>query len=158
MDKSGTASSDGGAPVLRSGFIEQRFAPFSARVADFAGGHLAFLAALAMVVVWAVFGPPTRYSDAWMLVINTSTTIITFLMVFVIQSSQNRDTRAIQIKLDELIRATRGASNRLIALEQLTPTEIVALQKEYLALAEKAREIGLEFDLGTPDISAPTSI
>lgn len=92
-----------------------------------------------------------------MLVINTGTTIITFLMVFVIQSSQNRDTRAIQVKLDELIRATRGASNRLIDLEQLTPSEIAALQKEYLDLAVKARDLGLEFDLGTPKVHPPTA-
>ena len=127
-------------------------------VATWTGKPVTFFAAIVLIVLWGASGPVFGFNDTWQLVINTSTTIITFLMVFVIQSSQNRDTRAIQIKLDELIRATRGASNRLIALEQLTPTEIVALQKEYLALAEKAREIGLEFDLGTPDISAPTSI
>jgi low affinity Fe/Cu permease len=135
--------------------IEKRFAPFSAWVADHAGGHGAFMLALASVLVWAAFGPPTRYSDAWMLVINTSTTIVTFLMVFVIQSSQNRDTRAIQVKLDELIRATEGASNRLIDLEHLTPSEIAEMQKRYLELAEKARKIGLEFDVGTPTIVHP---
>jgi low affinity Fe/Cu permease len=136
--------------------MERRFAPFSAWVADRAGGHGAFLIALVSVVVWAAFGPPSAYSDAWMLVINTSTTIVTFLMVFVIQSSQNRDTRAIQVKLDELIRATRGASNRLIDLEQLTPSEIVALQKQYTDLAAKARELGLEFDVGTPEVRRPS--
>jgi low affinity Fe/Cu permease len=142
-------------PAPWSRLIEKRFAPFSGWVADRAGGHGAFLLALASVLVWAGFGPPTHYSDAWMLVINTSTTIVTFLMVFVIQSSQNRDTRAIQVKLDELIRATKGASNRLIDLEQLTPSEIVELQKRYLDLADKARKIGLEFDVGTPAIGHP---
>jgi low affinity Fe/Cu permease len=142
-------------PAVWSKFIEKRFAPFSARVSEWAGGHIAFMGALLLVAGWAAFGPPSRYSDAWMLVINTSTTIITFLMVFVIQSSQNRDTRAIQVKLDELIRATHGASNRLIDLEQLTPSEIAALHQQYLALAVKARELGLEFDLGTPDIEEP---
>jgi low affinity Fe/Cu permease len=142
-------------PAPWSRLIEKRFAPFSGWVADRAGGHGAFMLALASVLLWAAFGPPTHYSDGWMLVINTSTTIVTFLMVFVIQSSQNRDTRAIQVKLDELIRATEGASNRLIDLEQLTPSEIVELQKRYLDLAEKARKIGLEFDRGTPTIVHP---
>jgi low affinity Fe/Cu permease len=87
-----------------------------------------------------------------MLVINTSTTIVTFLMVFIIQSSQNRDTRALQVKIDELIRATKGASNALIDLEQLTPSEIAHLHDQYLALATKARELGLEFDVGTPEV------
>jgi low affinity Fe/Cu permease len=76
-------------------------------------------------------------------------------MVFIIQGSQNRDTRAIQVKLDELIRATEGASNRLIDLEQLTPSEIVALQQQYLQLAAKAHELGLEFDVSTPEIELP---
>ena len=150
-----TASSSVAPPRPRT--FEKRFAPFAGKVAEFSGNHLAFAAALVSVVVWAAFGPPMHYSDAWMLVINTGTTIVTFLMVFVIQSLQNRDTRAIQVKLDELIRATRGASNRLIDLEQLTPSEIVALQKEYLDLAAKARDIGLEFDLGTPKVNLPTA-
>jgi len=143
--------------TLRTKSFEQWFAPLAGRVAELSGHHLAFAAALVAVLVWAAFGPPMHYSDAWMLVINTGTTIVTFLMVFVIQSSQNRDTRAIQVKLDELIRATQGASNRLIDLEQLTPSEIAALQKEYLDLAVKARDLGLEFDLGTPKIHPPTA-
>jgi low affinity Fe/Cu permease len=137
---------------LRAALIESYFAPFSARVSNWAGGHVAFLLALVMVVGWAAFGPITHYSDNWMLVINTSTTIITFLMVFIIQSSQNRDTRALQVKIDELIRATRGASNALIDLEELTPSEIAKLHEQYLALAAKARDLGLDFDLGTPEV------
>lgn len=133
--------------------MESWFAPFSAWVADRAGGPAAFALALLLVVVWADFGPPSHYSDAWMLFINTGTTIITFLMVFVIQSSQNRDTRAIQVKLDELIRATRGANNKLIDLEQMAPSEIATLQRQYLDLALKAREMGLEFEVGTPEIN-----
>jgi low affinity Fe/Cu permease len=135
--------------------FEKYFAPFSARVSAWAGGHSAFMLAVVLVLVWAGFGPFTGYSDGWMLVINTSTTVVTFLMVFIIQSSQNRDTRALQVKIDELIRATRGASNTLIDLEQLTPSEITALQQQYLALAVKAREIGLDFDLGSPEVERP---
>jgi low affinity Fe/Cu permease len=127
-------------------------------VSAFAGGHSAFLIAVALVIVWAAFGPITRFSDGWMLVINTSTTIITFLMVFVIQSSQNRDTRALQVKIDELIRATSGARNSLIDLEQLTPTEIADLQQRYLALAAHARELGLDFETGTPELERDASL
>jgi low affinity Fe/Cu permease len=140
------------ARLLKAALIESYFAPFSARVSNWAGGHVAFLLALALVLGWAAFGPLTHYSDGWMLVINTSTTIVTFLMVFIIQSSQNRDTRALQVKIDELIRATKGASNALIDLEQLTPSEIAHLHDQYLALATKARELGLEFDVGTPEV------
>jgi low affinity Fe/Cu permease len=137
--------------------LEKYFTPFSSRVAEWAGGYIAFLAALALVVGWAAFGPVTGYSDGWMLVINTTTTIVTFLMVFVIQSSQNRDTRALQVKIDELIRATRGASNSLIDLEKLSPTEISSLQQQYSTLAAKARELGLDFEAGTPPMSGATS-
>jgi low affinity Fe/Cu permease len=148
--KPSPAPSDSRPPERRG--IEYYFAPFSAGVSDFAGGHIAFMLAAGLILIWAVFGPITGYSDMWMLVINTSTTIVTFLMVFIIQSSQNRDTRALQVKIDELIRATRGASNSLIDLEQLTPTEIGALHQRYLHLAAKARELGLDFDVGTPEI------
>ena len=143
--------------LFKTTLIESYFAPFSARVSNWAGGHSAFLLALGLVVGWAAFGPITHYSENWMLVINTSTTIITFLMVFIIQSSQNRDTRALQVKIDELLRATRGASNSLIDLEQLTPTEIASLHEQYLALAAKARELGLDFDFGTPKVEPPAS-
>lgn len=140
------------ARLLNAALIEGYFSPFSARVSNWAGGHIAFILALLLVVGWAAFGPITHYSADWMLVINTSTTIITFLMVFIIQSSQNRDTRALQVKIDELLRATRGASNALIDLEQLTPSEIAKLHEQYLALAVKAREMGLDFEHGTPQI------
>jgi low affinity Fe/Cu permease len=142
------------ARLLRAALVESYFAPFSARVSDWAGGPTAFLLALALVIGWAVFGPITHYSDGWMLVINTGTTIVTFLMVFIIQSSQNRDTRALQVKIDELIRATKGASNALIDLEKLSPTEIAKLHGQYLALAVKARELGLDFDIGSPTVEA----
>jgi low affinity Fe/Cu permease len=94
------------------------FGDFATAVSRQAGRAWAFGLALAVVFVWAIFGPATGYSDAWQLTINTGTTIVTFLMVFLIQHSQNRDTAAIQLKLDELIRATDAASNRLIAIEK----------------------------------------
>jgi low affinity Fe/Cu permease len=143
--------------LLKAALIESYFAPFSARVSNWAGGHIAFILAFVLVIVWAAFGPVMHYSDGWMLIINTSTTIVTFLMVFIIQSSQNRDTRALQVKIDELLRATKGASNSLIDLEQLTPTEIANLHAQYLALAAKAHELGLSFDLGTPKMEKPAN-
>ena len=95
--------------------------------------------ACAIIVGWALTGPLFDYSDSWQLVINTSTTIITFLMVFVIQNTQNRDSKATQIKLDELIRAMEGAHNALLDLEQLTEQDLNRLRDRYIALAAAAR-------------------
>ena len=93
-----------------------------------------------MVIVWAITGPMFGFSDTWQLVINTGTTIVTFLMVFAIQASQNRDSEAIQVKLDELIRSIEGAQNSLLDLEELEESEIERLRKKYRDLASKARE------------------
>ena len=94
--------------------------------------------AAAAIIGWAVTGPLFHFSDTWQLVINTATTIITFLMVFIIQNTQNRDTRAIQLKLDELLRAVHGARTRLVALETLTDQELDDLQKEFERVRKKA--------------------
>ena len=113
-----------------------------------------FVLALSVLIVWAVTGPLFHFSDTWQLVINTSTTIITFLMVFLIQNTQNRDTEAIQIKLDELIRATQGAHNALLDLEELEAHELDLIRAGYVRLAQKARE-GLRegaADTGVPDL------
>ena len=111
-----------------------------AKTAAWATGHpMAFVTAFAVVVIWATMGPMFGYSDTWQLVINTSTTIITFLMVFLIQNTQNRDSEAVQIKLDELIRAVNGAHNALLDLEELDEHELHKIRASYEKLAEKAR-------------------
>ena len=113
-----------------------RFARGAARAA---GRPLTFALAVVILLAWAATGPIFHYSDTWQLVINTGTTIITFLMVFLIQNTQNRDTEAIQIKLDELIRALETAHNALLDLEELDDDELDAIRKDYLDLAKKAR-------------------
>src|ERR1700741_5429711 len=118
------------------------FERFSASVAKIAGGAYAFIAAMLIVVVWAICGPIFHYSNAWQLVINTGTTIITFLMVFVIQQAQNKDTLALQLKLNELIAANEKASNRLVDIEDLTEEELEVLKKFYIKVAEKAKKEG----------------
>jgi len=109
--------------------------------ASYATGHpAAFFTAFAIIVVWAVTGPLFGFNDTWQLVINTGTTIITFLMVFLIQSTQNRDTAAMQLKLDELIRATEGAHTVLLDLEELTESQLEHIRKQYEKIASDARE------------------
>lgn len=105
-----------------------------------AGRPRTFLLACAVIVVWGFTGPIFGFSDTWQLVINTGTTIITFLMVFLIQNTQNRDTEALQIKLDELIRAAKGARNEVIDLEEMDEKELDQIRSEYLALADHARK------------------
>jgi len=104
------------------------------------GRPVTFGLAVAIIAVWGLTGPIFHYSDTWQLVINTSTTIVTFLMVFLIQNTQNRDSEAIQIKLDELIRATQGCHNALLDLEELEDEELEEMRKNYERLAEGARE------------------
>jgi low affinity Fe/Cu permease len=103
------------------------------------GRPMTFMMAVAIIIIWAITGPVFHFSDTWQLVINTGTTIITFLMVFLIQNTQNRDTEAIQIKLDELIRAVENAHNALLDLEELDDDELDSIRKDYLDLAETAR-------------------
>jgi low affinity Fe/Cu permease len=112
-----------------------------AKWAAWATGHpIAFVTAVTVVFVWAITGPMFGYSDTWQLVINTGTTIITFLMVFLIQNTQNRDTAAMHIKLDELIRAIEGAHNALLDLEEMEDADIDAMRKDYEHLASEARK------------------
>ena len=114
------------------------FTVFAQAVSTWAGSQTAFVLAFGSVVVWAITGPVFKYSETWQMVINTGTTIVTFLMVFLIQHSQNRDSRVIQLKLDELIRALEGAENRLINMEDMAEEELIATQAEFSKLAETA--------------------
>ena len=131
------------------------FARFAAAIAHAAGRPFAFLLAVTTIVVWTISGPIFRFSDTWQLVINTGTTIVTFLMVFLIQNTQNRDSIAMQVKLDELIRAIEGAHNALLDLEELDDTVLERVRRRYRKLAEKARsDIAMgHSDLGRDDIA-----
>ncbi|TAK85677.1 MAG: low affinity iron permease family protein [Betaproteobacteria bacterium] len=131
-----------------------RFANLARHTSTLVGRPAAFAAAAAAVLLWAASGPFFGFSDTWQLVINTSTTIITFLMVFIIQNTQNRDTAAIQIKLDELIRATQGAHNAILDLEQLDEEQLKRYLQRYeeLAAAARSRLQKGRLDTGSPDI------
>jgi low affinity Fe/Cu permease len=121
----------------RSLCLFTRFAKWASRAA---GRPPAFTLAVVTLVVWAFSGPLFGFSDTWQLIINTGTTIVTFLMVFLIQNTQNRDSEAIHVKLDELIRANKGAHNALLDLEELEEKELDQIRDEYEKLAEKARQ------------------
>ena len=116
------------------------YTSFAKATSRFTGKPPVFTMAVGLIVVWIITGPLFNFSDTWQLVINTGTTIITFLMVFLIQNTQNRDTEAIQIKLDELIRATQGAHNALLDLEELEQENIDSFKTKYQALAASARQ------------------
>ena len=132
------------------------FAKAASRVS---GRPITFILALAVIIAWAATGPIFNFSDTWQLIINTSTTIITFLMVFLIQNTQNRDAEAIQIKLDELIRATKGAHTVLLDLEELDDKHLASIKNCYEEIAMKSREAlkrGKK-DTGTPFVHIETA-
>jgi low affinity Fe/Cu permease len=129
-----------------------RFSDIARRIAVLAGRPAVFVAALAVIVLWALSGPLFGFSDTWQLVVNTSTTIVTFLMVFLIQNTQNRDTAAMQLKLDELIRATQGAHNALLDLEKIDDERFERYRRSYEKLAAAARE---KLDRGELDTDSP---
>ena len=130
------------------------FTRFSKATARATGNPVTFAIALGVIVVWAVTGPIFHWSDTWQLVVNTGTTIVTFLMVFLIQSTQNRDSEAVQVKLDELLRVTPGAHNVLLNLEELDERELEKIRALYCRLADKARRGAHQgrSDEGVPDI------
>jgi low affinity Fe/Cu permease len=123
----------------RSSSIGESFEKLSEAVTRRAGSSSGFVLALGVVLVWALLGPVFHFSDTWQLVINTGTTIITFLMVFLIQRTQNKDALAIHMKLNEIVAAMQGASNRLVDSEGLTEKELTTLQRHYRELAQLAR-------------------
>jgi len=125
--------------------MRELFRKFAQTTSQAVGSSWAFILAFLIIVVWAATGPLFRYSDTWQLVINTSTTIITFLMVFLIQNTQNRDAKAIHLKLDELIKGVEGARTGLVNLEQLSDADLERLQKEF----ERLQSDGELEDKGT---------
>ncbi len=128
------------------------YSGFAKTASRFCGRPRTFALAAAVIAVWIITGPIFGFSDTWQLVINTGTTIVTFLMVFLIQNTQNRDTEAIQVKLDELIRATKGAHNALLDLEELEEDVLDAFRRKYQALASSART---GIDQGSVDTDTP---
>jgi len=128
------------------------YSRFAKAVARFAGRPITFAWAVLIIMVWLASGPIFGFSDTWQLVINTATTIVTFLMVFLIQNTQNRDTEALHLKLDELIRVTKGAHNRMLDLEQMEEKSLDELRLKYEALARAARQ---ESERGVSDTGSP---
>jgi low affinity Fe/Cu permease len=120
--------------------MNELFRKFAHITSNVVGSAWAFIAAVFVLIIWAITGPLFQFSDTWQLVINTGTTIITFLMVFLIQNTQNRDAKSIHLKLDELIRATKEARNDLIDLEELSDAQLAQLQKSFDRLAKKRAE------------------
>ena len=118
--------------------IRDAFGVFARRTSNILGSAWAFVLAIVIIVVWAATGPTFHYSDTWQLIINTGTTIVTFLMVFLIQNTQNRDAKAVHLKLDELIRALGPARNKLVDLEKLSDDELKSLETEFEKLRKKA--------------------
>jgi low affinity Fe/Cu permease len=118
--------------------MREFFRKFARNASDLLGRAESFLMALFAIMVWAALGPVYHYSDTWQLVINTATTIVTFLMVFLIQNTQNRDAKAIHLKLDELIRGVKGARTGLVRLEELTDDELKELESSFESLRRKA--------------------
>ena len=119
--------------------IRDAFRVFARQSSNVLGSPWAFILAIAIIVVWGATGPMFHFSDTWQLIINTGTTIVTFLMVFLIQNTQNRDAKAVHLKLDELIRALKGARNQLVDLEKLSDDELTRLEKEFERIHKQAK-------------------
>jgi low affinity Fe/Cu permease len=131
--------------------MSEAFRKFASKVSLATGTPWAFLAAAATIVVWAVSGPIFKFSEVWQLVINTGTTIITFLMVFLIQNTQNRDSEAIHLKLDELLRAVQGARNSLVDLEEMSDEDLKRLKEDFTRLHEGADDLVASVEEETED-------
>lgn len=124
----------------QEGPTRELFRRFAHKISEAVGSPAAFISAVAIIILWVFSGPIFHFSDTWQLIINTGTTIITFLMVFLIQNTQNRDAKAIHLKLDELIRSAKGARNGMIDLEDLSDEEIEAFRKEFQRFTKQSRE------------------
>lgn len=122
---------------------KDRFGLFASTCSTYVGSRWAFIFAVGVIIIWAVTGPIYHYSDTWQLIINTGTTIVTFLMVFLIQNTQNRDARAINLKLNELIESIKSARNEMIDIEHLSDAELDLLAHRYQAVREEAAERGM---------------
>ena len=122
--------------------LAEAFHSFARRSSIVLGSAWAFAAALLIIIVWALTGPTFHFSDTWQLIINTGTTIVTFLMVFLIQNTQNRDAKAVHLKLDEIIRALAGARNQLVNLEGLSDEELKKFEEEFSRIRERAEKAG----------------
>src|SRR5438034_3764226 len=131
-------------------FFSNGFQGFATRASVWVGSKWAFAVALLLIVGWASTGPLFKYSDTWQLVVNTATTIITFLMVFLIQNTQNRDAKALHLKLDELIRAVKGARNQLVDLEELSDDDLKKLEKQFQGLRKQAEHSRTPSENGQP--------
>ena len=129
--------------------MKEQFRLFANGCAEWMGSSVAFIAGVVLILAWLVSGPAFHYSDTWQLVINTGTTVVTFLMVFLIQSTQNRDTRAIQLKLDELLRALKSARTELVNLENLSDDELDKLRKEFASLAAASQKVAKNVEAST---------
>ena len=128
--------------------LNEAFRHVAARVAGAVGSAWAFLTAMLIILVWALTGPLFHFSDTWQLVINTGTTIVTFLMVFLIQNTQNRDAKAMHLKLDELIRAVKGARNQLVDLENLSDDDLKKLEEQFQGLRKQSEKSRTRSDNG----------
>ena len=135
-------------PEERDSFcrIRDSFRHFARKSSEVLGTAWAFIGSLIIIAVWGLTGPMFHFSDTWQLIINTGTTIVTFLMVFLIQNTQNRDAKAMHLKLDELIRAVQGARNRLVDLEKLSDEELKQLEEQFTRLRNKASERASEIE------------
>jgi low affinity Fe/Cu permease len=140
MEERERKSSNGQEPIT----INRRFHRFACKTADVMGSAWSFFIAISVIVVWAITGPLFHFSDSWQLVINTGTTIITFLMVFLIQNTQNRDAKTFHLKLDELIKAVKGARNKMIDLDDMTDEELERIRKEFQRLSGRREQIKQE--------------
>lgn len=131
------------------------FTVCATKIANWTGSAYAFILALAIIIIWGISGPIFGYSDTWQLIINTGTTIVTFLMVFLIQNTQNRDTSALHLKLDELIRATKGAHTVLLDMEEMDDKQLNELRQKYEDIATEARK---RLQAGKKDTNIPNII